>query len=633
MSSELDKSYKQKIRLLSDHVINKIAAGEVVERPASVLKELVENSFDAGATQIDVEVAVGGKKLVAITDNGIGMGRDDALLSIERHATSKIRDVDDIERINSLGFRGEALAAIASVSRFRMETYRNGDDTGTEISISGGKLYDVRDIGCPVGTRIEVRDLFFNVPARRKFLRSQQTELSHLRSGFILLALAHPDVGMSFTVDGRKVYNLSADSGLEERIGELFGAEFLSGMRKVDFRSNSVHISGYVGIPSMSRTDRNEQYVFVNGRATSAAVIGYGIKEGYHSLLPKGRFPTVFLFLEVDPLQVDVNVHPTKREVRFRQPSEVRDVVIAGISKALSGEQVGGDSLLSSSIIDDNDVVTIPEEQKPEARYLKIDDLPPQRAFKYPRRLSAELFPDNLFGAKNDTGNEQSVNVDVKDVDRAVTEIESESATCTEDDSPNTQSPWGWCRVLGQIGGLYVIMETDSGMVTMDPHAAHERVMFEKFMNDVNNRQIESQALLLPVTVELDARDAERVRQHIDLFRKMGFGISEFGGDSFIIDALPLYFSATDPEKLLIETAHDLEQTGGRGGSGRLREDAIAQAACKAAVKARDRLSLEEIERLVVDLAKTEMPYTCPHGRPTLIFSSFNEINRKFGRG
>jgi DNA mismatch repair protein MutL len=623
MDNESDNINLPHVRLLSEHVINKIAAGEVVERPASVLKELVENSFDAGATQIDIDIAVGGRKLVSIADNGCGMGRDDALLAIERHATSKIKDVDDIEKINSLGFRGEALAAIASVSRFRMETCTVAETTGTEISISGGKLYDVRDVGCPAGTKIEIRDLFFNVPARRKFMRSQQTELTHIRSGFIVQSLAHPEVAMTLTVDGREIYRLAGNAGVEERICELFGTDRIKSIKPVDYRSGDVAIHGYVGVPSISRSDRNEQYVFVNGRATSAAVIGYGIREGYHTLLPSGRQPSVFLFLEVDPLQVDVNVHPTKREVRFRRPSDVRDVVIRGISNALMSmtNQVLNAESESESAFEDGAEIGVTE------KYLKIDDLPPQRAFKYPRRLSDELFPDNLFAAKASDPAGAVV------PDAVSTESDTESSgDFQETDVQEGNAPWGWCRVLGQIGGLYVIMETDSGMVTMDPHAAHERVLFEQFMKDVNNRQIESQSLLLPVTVELDIRDALRVRQQADLFKTMGFGISEFGGDTFVIDALPSYFSGADPKSLLIEIAHGLEQAGGRGGSGRWREESIAQSACKASVKAKDHLSLEEIERLVVDLSKTDMPYTCPHGRPTLVFASFHEINRKFGR-
>lgn len=624
MNNKTDKLDMPHVRLLSDHVINKIAAGEVVERPASVLKELVENSFDAGATQIDIDIAVGGRKLVAITDNGCGMSRDDALLSIERHATSKIKDVDDIEKINSLGFRGEALAAIASVSRFRMETCAVNETSGTEICISGGKLYDVRDSGCPAGTKIEIRDLFFNVPARRKFMRSQQTELAHLRSGFILQALAHPEVGMSFTVDGREIYRVSGSSGIEDRICELFGTDRIKSVKRVDYKSGDVAIHGYVGLPSVSRSDRNEQYVFVNGRATSAAVIGYGIREGYHTLLPKGRHPSVFLFLDVDPLQVDVNVHPTKREVRFRRPSDVRDVVIRGISNALTA--------VTQDVVAKQDESKAAFEHGAETgvteKYLKIDDLPPQRAFKYPRRLSDDLFQDGLFASRPvDAGTIIPV---VNDDSVDVVPAASDDIAATTLSEP--QAPWGWCRVLGQIGGLYVIMETDSGMVTMDPHAAHERVMFERFMREVNNRKIESQRLLLPVTVDLEPRDALRVRKQAELFKTMGFGISEFGGDSFVVDSLPTYFSSADPKALLIEIAHGLEQAGGRGGSGRWREEAIAQSACKASVKAKDHLSLEEIERLVVDLAKTDMPYTCPHGRPTLVFASFHEIHRKFGR-
>ncbi len=619
-------SSEQHVRLLSEHVINKIAAGEVVERPASVLKELAENALDAGATQLDVDVVAGGRKLVAVTDNGSGMGRDDALLALERHATSKIRDVDDIEKINSLGFRGEALAAIASVSRFRLETCTHTESTGTEITISGGKIQDVRDAGCPAGTRFEVRDLFFNVPARRKFLRTHQTELAHLRSGFIVLALAHPEVGMSFTVDGRETYRLPGGAGLDERICELFGNDRISTLRPVDGSGPGVAVHGYVSVPTINRQDRNEQYVFINGRATSAAVIGYGIREGFHTLVPSGRYPSVFLFIDIDPLLVDVNVHPTKREVRFRRPSDVRDVVIRGIRDALAPTGGSRPPALPDMSTD------LPPPELPrasEARQLDIEDLPPLRAFKYPRRLADDSFPDELFAVK--TSPAATVSAPTAGGDAPDLGASSESPAAAAPGAAGT-SPWGWCRVLGQIGGLYVVLETEDGMVMMDPHAAHERVLFEQFLGDVTDASVESQTLLIPMTVELEARDAMLVRRNEELFKQMGFGISEFGGDSFVVDALPTCFSGAGPEKLLIEMAHGLERAGGRGGTGRWREEAIAQAACKAAVKARDSLTVQEIERLVVDLSRAGMPYTCPHGRPTLVFTSFHEMNRKFGR-
>ena len=603
------------IRVLPIQVANKIAAGEVVERPASVAKELIENAIDAGATQVDVAVAAGGRKLVSVSDNGRGMSRDDALLSIERHATSKIHDVDDIERIHTLGFRGEALAAIGSVSRFRLTTCRQGDVVGTELVLAGGAIQDVRDIGCPPGTAIEVRDLFFNVPARRKFLRTQQTELFHIRDVFTIQALAHPEVGMSLTIDGRELHRLPAAESLDDRLRELFSPDLLKQLKQVEHEAGGVHVSGMVSVPTVHRADRNEQYLFVNGRPTSPALLSYAIREGYRGLLPKGRNPSVFLFLDMSPGGVDVNVHPTKREIRFRRPGDVRDVVIAAIQKALAATP-------DVALVDDGlpDVVGTIDHLPAVETELKIDDLPPTRAFKYPRP-SAPTADDastpEVFGA-------------------AQTESLSprEPATITGTGDPvadSHASPWAWCRVLGQVGGFYVVLETENGMVMMDPRASHERVLYDRFMRGIVAGAVDVQALLIPETVELPARDAARVRRNLDLFREMGFGLSEFGGNSFVIDALPACFDGTPTDVLTTDMARSLEEAGSRGGR-HGKEEAVAQAACQAAVGTRQRLRLDEIEKLVMDLAACEMPYTSPRGRPTLIFTSLSEMHRKFGR-
>lgn len=585
----------RQIKVLPTHVANKIAAGEVVDRPASVLKELMENALDAGAERIDVEIVSGGRKLVSVCDNGYGMNRDDALLSIERQATSKIQDVDDIEKITTLGFRGEALAAIASVSRFRLITCSEKSETGTEVRVTGGKVHDVREAGSPVGTLIEVRDLFFNVPARRKFLRTYQTEQAHLRTCFILLALSHPDVGMNLKVDGREMHQLAGKGTLEDRIRDLFGSDYMKRMTLVDYSQSGNSVTGYVSLPAMSRSDRNEQFVFVNGRATGAALINFAINEGYHTLLPDKRQPSVFLFIRTDPGSVDVNVHPTKKEIRFRQPGEIRDLLISAIRKALG-------------------VRDKRPEEKPAGiprpvlhRQMVIENLP-----KLPEIRYAGLAGLNNAHRKEDKKPAES--------DRL------------ETDDTVIQGPWQTCRILGQLGDLYVVLETEDGYVIMDPHAAHERVLFEKFMRDILEGRIQSQNLLMPETVELGPQDASRVRKNLKLFEQMGFGISEFGGDSFVVDALPSYFADTSAVSLINEIAHSLELAGKRGGTERWREESVAQAACKTAVKSRDRLSLSEMEKLVAELAACEMPYTCPHGRPTMIYTPFQELHRKFNR-
>ncbi|MDD5677660.1 MAG: DNA mismatch repair endonuclease MutL [Kiritimatiellae bacterium] len=623
------------IHVLSDVVANKIAAGEVVERPASVLKELVENALDAGATRIDVAIVCGGRTLVGVNDNGRGMTRDDALLSVERHATSKIRDVDDLERIATLGFRGEALAAISSVARFRLCTRRAADLMGVELIMAAGKIQEVRDAGCPPGTSVEVRHLFFNVPARRKFLRSEQTELVHLRQVFMTYAIAHPAVGMKLTVDDRLITSLAPGATFEERLRDLFSFVSPSDLRPVNYAAGGIRVTGHVGLPAVSRSDRSEQYVFINGRPAGAPVVSGAIREGYHTVLPRDRYPVVFLFLELDPSLVDVNVHPTKREVRFYSPGAVREVVTAAVRRALTP---GGDSAfvpqsvrpISPSVegLPDLDRIFLGRDGHPPLKGFGsfpaapgAPGVPCERRFPYPPWPA----PARNSGAVATAGMPAAAGVPNAPAGlRAGAEAPI--------GLPDASAPWAWCRILGQIGGVYVVMETETGLALMDPHAAHERVLYERFMAQVTRGRIESQGLLVPETVDLPSRDALRVRRHLDLLKQMGFGIAEFGGDTFVVDALPLCFQSTAARILLADMAAILETAGEQRSAGHLLEEQIAQAACKAAVKAHSVLTREEIEDLVMQLAKTEMPYTCPHGRPTLIHTSFQELAKKFGR-
>jgi DNA mismatch repair protein MutL len=591
----------QHIQMLPDHVINKIAAGEVIERPASVMKELVENAIDAGATQVDVEVVQGGMQLISVSDNGSGMNRDDALLSIERHATSKIRTAEQVEAISTLGFRGEALSSIAAVSRFTLITRPAEELSGTQIQISGGKLQDVLDAGCPPGTCIEIRNLFFNVPARRKFLRTEATELAQIRQLFAVYALAHPETGLTFTSDGREVYNLPGGSTLADRITALYSPSFLSHLRPLDYEVDAVKVTGFAGLPQTGRSDRSDQYVFINGRPASAPVIYHALNEAYHAVLARGRYPSAFLFIESPPALVDVNVHPAKKEVRFRHPNAVRDAVIAAVQKALALEA--------------------PEAERRTPAF-KFDEPRPA-----PRIEKQHEF-EQLAGVK----------CRVASGENPVTADAGRSAE-SPDYNPQSailnrqSSPWKWCRVLGQAGGLYAVLETEEGVVLMDPQAAHERVLFEKFMHDLTAGKPSRQGLLTPEAIELMPADADALRRQLPVLDEMGFGISDFGQDTFIVDALPVHLQNGSPIVILSGIAQALEKSGAASKATReaLRET-VAQAACRTSVKAKDALSTAMIERLVEDLAKTEMPYTCPHGRPTLIFTSFTELNRKFGK-
>jgi DNA mismatch repair protein MutL len=597
-----------RIHVLADEVINKIAAGEVVDRPASVLKELMENALDAGASRIEVELIAGGRTALVVADDGFGMSRDDALLSVERHATSKIRDVHDIEHVATLGFRGEALAAIASVSRFSLTTRAAETEVGTELLISGGRILEVRDAGAPVGTTMAVRNLFFNVPARRKFLRTEQTELAHARQVFLLYALSHPEVDLRLRVDDRDVYQLSGGTTLEHRVRELFGADLLTGLRPVSGQGPGISVHGLASLPQVTRGDRGEQYVFVNGRPASAPVVGHALQEAYQALIPRGRYPVLFLFIDVDAEEVDVNVHPTKKEVRFRQPSAVRDALINALRQAVTLTAPG--TAASPGAVREflSTARTTP--------LLHVPDLPALPAFAYPRiPAPSELAPRLPIQGESPAG----------------------AASATPFDSPGVlpagpQAPWSWCRILGQVGGLYVVLETEDGMILMDPHAAHERINFERFMREVNQHAVRTQGLLQPEAVDLPPERALMVRRNLDLLRTMGFGISEFGGDTFLVDAMPVCLGRVSAQSILADVAASLDQGGSRGGTERWAEDRVAMAACKASVKAQDRLTVQEIEQLVMDLARAEMPYTCPHGRPTLIFMGFQELRRKFGR-
>ena len=588
------------ITLLEDQVINKIAAGEVVERPASVVKELFENAIDAQSDRIEVTVERGGARRLTLTDNGHGMTRDQALLSLERHATSKIQSEADIEQITTLGFRGEALAAIASVSRFTLTTRPADQLEGTLIHIEGGKIIRCEETGCPIGTQIEISDLFYNVPARRKFLRAEQTELSHIRQTILVHALAHPTVGITLTADGRALYQLHAAGTLADRISALYQPAFLHQLRPIQFHQDDIQLEGYAGLPQTGRKDRTDQFIFVNGRPASAPIVYHAVNEVYHPLIGRGRFPALFLFITLPPESVDVNVHPTKKEVRFRQPQPLRDTLIQALKKALQ------------QTIDPPEIDAQESTVPPTA-------LPPQRERQ--QQWEPLLVRPDLIGVSKPKAPPSSPPTPAK---QPATSEPSLNA------NPPTEAPWGWCRTVGQLGGHYIVLETRDGFALMEPRAAHERVLYEKCMTAFESGSIDQQQLLAPETIELAPADAERVRQALPLLNELGFSIDAFGSDTFLIDALPVWVQHQPIEPLLYETARALAE-GGRSKAAREGlAEIIMQTACAGAVRASDSLTEKAIEKLITDLAQTEMPYTSPCGRPTLIFTSYSELERSF---
>ena len=593
------------VRVLPIHVANKIAAGEVVERPASVVKELVENAIDAGATNIRIAIAAGGRKLVSVQDDGCGMCRDDALLSLERQATSKIRDVGDIECIDTLGFRGEAVPSIASVSRFTLTTRRRETDEGTQLTVNAGTLADVRTAGCPAGTLVEVRDLFCNVPARRKFLRAYVTEENHVKNVFTVHALAHPDIGFALTVDGRELYRLAPAAKLTDRILDLFGADFLDQLLPLDGASPgaspTVRVTGLIERPNLACPTRRDQYVFVNGRPATAPSIAYALREAYPRHQGDAK-PAAFVFITLPPTQVDVNVHPTKREVRFRDNAAVKSAVIAAVESALASLGVPREPAPAPLPAQPQPHVTAPlpaAAPLPTPAPIPAAATAPALAQPFQPAVSPELAP-------------QPVQVEFR--------IEPETAK---------SRPWAWFRFLAQTGSGYLLVETDSGLVTVNPHAARERIAFERLLGR-DGRQVVSQQLLIPETAKLPPTDAARIRASFPDLEAAGFQIEDFGHDTFKIDAVPQIASALAPADVLATIARDLGETGGKRSNPKWREELIAKSVARSFAGMSLALTPEGATQLVEELAECRMPYVCPRGRRIMIFTSNRELNRKF---
>ena len=606
------------IRLLPLHVANKIAAGEVVERPASVLKELMENSIDAGATRIDVTVVAGGRKLVSVRDDGCGMTREDALLSLERQATSKIRDVDDIERIDTLGFRGEAIPSIASVSRFTLTTRRAEDEGGTHLAVNAGILAEVKDCGAPPGTCVEVRDLFCNVPARRKFLRAFATEESHIRATFTIHALAHPDVGFSLVLDGREAYRVPPGATLEERIRDLFGAPFSEALIAVSPQEGHlVQVHGYVERPSSGPSVRRDQFIFVNGRPATAPAINYALREAYPRTREESR-PAMVLFIELPPDQVDVNVHPAKREVRFRRPADVREALITAITAALAPAATGAPPAASEP-----PTTPLPEKAPQPtvaARGLDAPTAPmPSSEPSFAVPFSTPLQTRFVLPEASDTAAPPE----------SAPASSADAALRAPDPSTSPNALWRWYHFLAQTTTGYVLLETDAGIVVLDPRAARERISYERLLD---RHTIASQPLLIPETVQLPPADSARIRNFSADLQAIGFAIEEFGRDTWKIDAVPDLVGALDVPTLIASIASDIAEAGARRGSTRWRDELIAKSVAHSHAGASPKLTPESARLLVNELASTRMPYVSPAGKPVMVFNSHRELSRKFGR-
>ncbi len=669
-----------RINLLPENIYNKIAAGEVIERPASVLKELVENSLDAGAGKISIRIGGAGTSLIAVSDDGCGMDKDDALLCFEPHATSKIKSEKDLDGITSLGFRGEALPSIASVSRITLRTRQKEASEGVETVIEGGKMLYCHPSGCAFGTEITIRDLFFNTPARKKFLKKSATEEKHIVEMLTNIALAHAGVTFELFFDGKKFLSSPGASKIDSRVRELFGKEYGENMIPLAFTEKGIKVAGLVAKRSFTRTVRAEQRIFVNARPVESLAVYKGIKEGFGPTLDKGKYPPCVLYLSMPPEQVDVNVHPAKREVRFLSDYEVTSVVRNAVGNALRAYErtVLGFAPGLEGITDETgqyrEISLEIREKSVQNREITGENLPPaendpveqeelRQAFaeiRNKRTLLRDMPPASWDKGKDVPVKEQILPPEEKISSDPVvkellasahveylpavmrTPVQQASSLPGFEEKPvsgtpeegNTfekkeNTPLG-LRYIGVFADSYILAEREENLVVIDQHAAHERVLFEKLLKSTRGTML-SQKLLLPVVLELSRSDTAFLARNKENILRLGFEAEEFGMNTVKLNAIPVALSQEDAGGVFKEMlALAAEEDSSRVYRSDL--DKVAMAACKAAVKAHDKIPEKEIRILLQQLSECEQPFACPHGRPTILNITIKELERRFGR-
>ena len=627
------------IHVLPAEIAGRIAAGEVIERPASVIKELVENSIDAGATRIRVLTEQGGQKLMQVIDDGKGMDQQDAMLCLEAHATSKISEEGDVGQIRTLGFRGEALPSIASVSRFEMQTRPAGQLSGTEVVVNNGAIQDMRECGCAPGTSIKVQYLFGNLPARRKFLKSPSTEDDYIQEMLLMLSLTRPDISFELIQNGRTVLRAPASPYIAGRVEMLLGKDAFAAMLPVEYAEDGIHVYGFISKPGFTRSNRRDQRMIVNGRTASAETLFFAIREAYDSLVIKGRYPGVVLYVDIAPERVDVNVHPTKREVRFREPQKVSQVVGAALRQALRGMAIPQETpQLEASVsskpsgadqpvlVDTTPVVPPVSCPAPVAKATGgtiLPDHPATPIAPTPRMfqpIQAPLpFESEVSGVSHKP-------VSVSPLGRAVPggmgSGPSEEAALPRQ-SPKSEE----FRLLCSLRNEYLLAEDDGGLVLVNIRAASQRIVFERLLANLKKKEIPKQALLMPVTLHLSPDEARLLGREIPFFQSIGYGVEEFGANAFLITAVPSDLPDRDLGATIRDILADLRQE-----SVTNRQSAIhlAQLASRHAVRRNERLAPEEQEQLLKELMHCDMPYTDPAGLPTMIHITYGELSKRF---
>jgi len=653
-----------KIRILPDNLANQIAAGEVVERPASVIKELIENSIDARAGRIQIDIELGGRRLMRVVDDGYGMLRDDAILSFERHATSKIKTLEDLSKIATLGFRGEALASIASVAKVELITKLEQDAAATKVIIDGGKLIDIKDAARTTGTTICVRDLFFNTPARRKFMRSEATENYHLAGIVTHYALAHPEIAFNLTNNGREVLRVSPAKDLRERAFQIFGAGMLESLLPVSGgREFIAKVSGFVSAPRERRTTRDAQYFFVNQRFVRDKTIAGGLLEGFRSVLPHGVYPVAFLFLEVPLEEIDVNVHPAKTEVRFRRNEAVKDVIAEAIRNALAK---AGILIETEPRVYDNALTEITDRKATSVDEERISDqsniefqithngshiFSPGETYEIPYKIGGENSEITVTGPHFLTASNTFENRDFpNDFEQTAQTRAREIAPSGEIQKSAVEMPpvnsaaklvrnaevkglaTSKIRPIAQLHDSFIIAVDDEGLLLIDQHVAHERILFDKFRRTETSRAIESQNLLLPETVDLTPAQAEAFKLVESELESLGFGLMQLSGRTIAIKSIPTDVPASEARNLFAEILDTIELEKRGNAKATFRDQIAASLACKAAVKINMKLTPEKMHWLIDRLLVTSSPTTCPHGRPIILRLTMKDIERGFHR-
>lgn len=589
------------IGVLPEHIVNKIAAGEVIERPSSVVKELVENSLDANSSMISISIKHGGKGLIKVVDNGTGMDQEDALLCLKSHATSKIKNSDDIFTICSLGFRGEALSSIAAVSRITLLTRHCSQQTGTEIEATGGKITSVKEKGTPVGTSIEISDLFFNTPARKKFQKGERAEHASIAEAITTISLAHTHVAFKLYKDGQLIVDYPTCSHLKARLLATHYHEWVKYLLPIDIKSDGLNVRGYVAKAELSRINRSAQLFFINKRPVKSLPLSYALQRAYQGLIPQKHFPVAIIFLELDPTAVDVNIHPTKREVRLQNEKTIYETMVRHVRDALH----------------------------------KCDHSPSifhTYSLSKGKNYEQKLVPTSF--------NFKEIQENVK-----ATEVYPEAAKGNETFHPMAKEPEeaSWfidtekklkvITPLGQIRESYLLAETEEGFIVIDQHAAHERIIYEEILTSFERGHAASQALLLPATIQLNFKEAQILEEHLDLLIAVGFDITNLGNNTFSVDATPALMGNVEAKDLLLDFLHGVMDGKGNVPLEERKGNVAKTLACKSrAIKANEKMSPEEIEYLINSLEKTKQPFTCPHGRPTFIKLTISDLEKYFKR-